>query len=390
MKALPMACLLCAVFHANLILATMSYMEDVQNDFAINFLKKTANRNGGTFISPYALLKTLFLLYSITDGETNEEIFHTLARNGSQEEFNSYILQFVLENKERIQNPLAVHSTNRFYISRLLAMKPGLPRIIQLFFNESAYAWDGRHKSEIAENINTWVARKTDNIVRSVFHSSNVESSADIWFLNMIFYDLQFKKAFKQSQKAMFFFSYNDLSSSLKWQFAKGIFEYYADDQVRFVRLPLISDSDSLECVIILPAQRFGLFKFLRTLSSRELINLIHHGSPHFVKVRIPEFTIENQLLMKNKLKSVGIKKLFAQNSDFSTYFYRPISIEQIIQIGGITFLPKKGSRRSLTPSSDIQNRSVPTVNFIADEPFLYLGIKNNKTILFAGKYDFD
>uniref|UniRef100_A0A915PHZ8 Serpin domain-containing protein n=1 Tax=Setaria digitata TaxID=48799 RepID=A0A915PHZ8_9BILA len=190
------------------------------------------------------------------------------------------------------------------------------------------------------------------------------------------------KESFKEKLRFYFVEKLCSVSYSKKEEFVQmsmmektDVFPYHEDHSVQVIKLPYIGGSDKLEMVIILPIIRFGLPNILKNLTAINLLNYVNNPSPKRVTIRLPKFQAKGKLNLKKSLKKIGIANMFDENANFGELTDAPISVDE------------KGTQSGAQYRNLEDHIAKKRTRFIADQPFLFVIVKNITTVLFAGQY---
>uniref|UniRef100_A0AC35GR80 Serpin domain-containing protein n=1 Tax=Panagrolaimus sp. PS1159 TaxID=55785 RepID=A0AC35GR80_9BILA len=141
---------------------------------------------------------------------------------------------------------------------------------------------------------------------------------------------------------------------------------------------------------IILPYEKFGLSKMLKSFNVNELLDLMFARNSIEGNVVIPKFNAESSFELSQILRHLKINDAFdASNADFSGVTAdAKIHISRILQKVSVKVSEEGTKAAAATVLEDIYiSNDDGTFQFIADHPFLYILADKNKNIYFVGTF---
>nr|XP_018909869.1 PREDICTED: serpin B5-like [Bemisia tabaci] len=168
---------------------------------------------------------------------------------------------------------------------------------------------------------------------------------------------------------------------------ALGNFQYgeLTDLDAKAIELPYEGGRYSL--LILLPRTRGGLSKLVADLSGYSLRNLHKQMSVQPVSVRLPKFDFRAISKPVSILKKSGISSIFSTDADLSRLSPdEGLFLNELVQLVTIK-VDEDSSSTNLLTASALSLRSIYSVKFYADHPFLFfLRDHQENIIISAGK----
>uniref|UniRef100_A0A915PLW1 Serpin domain-containing protein n=1 Tax=Setaria digitata TaxID=48799 RepID=A0A915PLW1_9BILA len=291
--------------------------------FAIELLREAAQDGKSVLLSPPSVSTALFALYLAADGKTKQQLKIVLGKNASGSKIRLYFAKFLSNLDGKVNENYTLEASNRFCIRQELLVKKNFNTFLQLYWGDELFKFH---------------------------HPNNKLALIQVPMIE-----------------------------------TTNVFPYYDGSSVEVVKLPYINCE--IEMVIIRPKIRFGLSKILKKLNTHNLLKYIAEATPRRVALRIPKFRLKGKLTLVEILKKIGVTDAFSGKASFKQLTDISVLVDNILHASFIE-VNEKGTEiaaSTITLFADsIQPKFTP---FITDGPFLFLIVKNSKSVLFAGQY---
>ncbi len=365
-------------------------------------IKYASSCDTNVLISPASLYIALTMLTMGTDSTTCRQLEDFLCVGSEKADLVSYAQTLInlsrqddsLKNANSLWlNDLQVHGLvfNQLYSQFLLEHYDA--DFKKCKFNENTF-----------EEINLWVTKKTDGKIKNMFEKDSINSESFMILLNAMSFDSQWDIEYlPQYINSKGKFKNNDgslstatiLSSTeplyLSSDEATGFLKYYKDKKYALMAM--------------LPNEEIPLSDFINNLSLNELYSFYKSSKNIDVNVKIPCFTNEYSIELKNYLEEMGVSEVFTEQSDFkyllssetydaiSTDDKKMIYVNRVLQKSTIDLNDKGTSVASSTAimlldsALDTKNTQNPMVYL--NRPFIYAIINIEEGIpVFIGTVD--
>lgn len=355
------------------------------NNFSVELLKSSVNKDGSKVISPMSVYIALSMTANGAQGETLKEFEKVLGKYDlTMEDINQYCYSL----NESISEKGKVNIANSIWYRDNPSLKIGKD-FLQTngnYYKGDAYKSDF-NSSKTIKDINGWIKNKTNGLVEEVI--KEIPKDTIMYLINTIYFDCQWQQVYKKNQVRQGTFTLKDGEKNnvdfmhsteryyLEDSMAKGFIKPYQDDKYSFMAL--------------LPNEGVALESYINTLNGENFLNIIRNKQQTSVIAAMPKFKMETSLELKEQLKNMGLKKAFDEdNRDFSKMILDtqdPVYINKVfhktyIEVG------EKGTKAGAATAVEMNKESAMSSEkfVILNRPFLYAIINNATGIpLFLG-----
>lgn len=303
------------------------------NRFALSLLTQLESDKSNLLYSPYSLFTALSMVYTGSARET-ETCMHqalSLSVNQSQltELFSQHLLLAERDSRLRIANSI--------WINHHLTLLPSFLNDLQSHFLTAAYPLDPQQAGKSAAEINRWIEDKTEKKITHLINESDITALTQLILANALYFKSSWSLPFSEQKTATERFytaPHNSVAVSMMQQ--RSSFRYFENSDLQAVILPFKKESPdqkNLGCLILLPKEPFPEDSLqcevsdgttvcklpVKWIPQADLIEkIVFEAVPSPVDLKLPKFTVEQKLSLKNALKALGMEKAFSQQADFS------------------------------------------------------------------------
>jgi serpin B len=343
---------------------------------------------GNLFFSPLGIANALVMAQAGAGGSTHREIEEVLHCEGAGD---TLVAQISALNRE-LRGQGSEHEATRLSLANALWVQTGYPihpaYVASLSEGLNAEArnvdFDGR-PSEVVRTINSWIAERTANRIRSILSEGQLTSLTRSILTNAIYLKAPWEQTFEEQLTRPLPFHLSDGTRiEVPTMFQTVHHDYAEDGGLQFLQ---IRYQDSRVSMLILLPERGQLERVERELDTARLTRLVQAMEPRDVWLFLPRFRVESLLLLLSALKSLGMRTAFGPDADFTR-----VSSEPGFQVGQIvhkTFVnvDESGTEAAGATSSTFIGAVYERVEVRVDRPFLFLiRDANTGTVLFMGR----
>jgi serpin B len=379
------------------------------NKFGLELYQQLRGREGNLFLSPYAINKTLAMVYAGARGETAHEMAAVLHYALGQERQH----QAFLETRKLLNNA-ATHG--RFHFSSPFKKAPP-PRKDEVFL--SAGLWGQRgygfhqgylnllaqcynaHLREVdflapeeaRKTINSAVAEQTDCKVQDLFPTGAMKVTTRLALVSAIYFKGDWLHRFPAEATApgKFRTAAGD-TVDVPMMKQTEMFPYYENGKVQVLQMPYAGGNTTM--IVLLPKDAAGLADLEKELTTEYLDYLL---SPTVIRqqkveVAVPKFTMASEFALRDALVGLGIRKAFAAGeADLSgmTGAAGPLFVDAVAHKSFVE-VNEEGTVAAAAAGATVATLSAPArlPVFRADHPFVFV-IRDVPTgmILFLGRF---
>ena len=260
--------------------------------FALNLYSQLATNPGNLFFSPYSISTCLAMTYAGARGETAAQMAQVMGFGTNQPQFAGLFgeLQAELEATEQT-NALELNTANALWTQEGFPFLPAFLATATNQYQASLNQVDFLTEADAAtQDINNWVAQKTQNKIQNVLSSSSITSSTRLVLVNAIYFLGAWTQAFAVSNtltQPFYVTSNSQVEVPLMHQpnpmYGGGAglaFNYMNGSNFQAIELPYASNQASM--VILLPAQVEGWQQLEEQLSPAFLSGVLAQMRPQY------------------------------------------------------------------------------------------------------------
>lgn len=256
-------------------------------------------------ISPFSVQMCVALAYAGASGETAREIVKGLRLvSDKREEVAASYAEFLQSYKD---NHL-VKIANKIYVNQDYKLKESFKEITGKYFNSEADTLNVMNPTAAADKINKWVEEKTNNKIKELISSDNIDDYTRLVLVNAIYFKGSWAKKFKPESTVKESFYYNEKDSvKVDMMTQKSKFRYGVFDDLDACTLELPYADSNLSMLIVLPNSRTGLKEVGAKLKSKSIFEISQNMFETEVNVMFPKFKIEYAVELTEPLKTVRL-----------------------------------------------------------------------------------
>ncbi|KAH8373103.1 hypothetical protein KR009_011700, partial [Drosophila setifemur] len=385
-----------------------SYMDRFSSKF---FQKIVATKGGGNLAySPVSVHSLLGLIYGASVGKTASE----LQRAGEfVEEALNVAMDFerLIRHKEHLQGAELTMVSKMYYNQQLGGVNPSYIPFAETYYDAGIEAVDMSRGNDAAAKINAWVADSTRNKIRSLVKPNDIDTQTQTVLVNAIYFKGRWENEFATMDTLPSKFQHSDgSSSSVAMMYNDDVFAMADLPELGATALELAYRDSATSMLLLLPKQVGGLHALEQQLARPEfdLNRIAARLRRQTVTVRLPRFRIEFEQDMTEPLKQLGVRQMFAPNSQVIKMLNAPVRVEKILQkayvdVGEagteasaascnfpIGIYLRNNNNLSFTVDAKFVPLSLPVKSpeFTADHPFVF-AIRTPNSVLFMGHVEY-
>jgi len=239
--------------------------------------------------------------------------------------------------------------------------------------------------SEAVKRINAWCAEKTKDKIPVLF--DRLGETTRCVLTGAVHFAADWKVPFDKNATMDASFTLQDGTKiQTKIMGQSGRMKYGETDETLILELPYKNDGYAM--LLLLPKDAVQFAKWESAITAEKLVSLRGTMTPEQVNLRMPRFTVENELVLNEPLKQLGIPTAFSRDANFSKI--DGLTDLYLSEVRQKTFVKvdETGTEAAAVTGAVIALKAAPlnVKPFYADRPFLYAVVKNN-TILFWGRF---
>lgn len=369
--------------------ATEKEMAAQQGDFASTLSLELCRQLGGEkmdnwLVSPFSLQCALGMLSNGANGETREEILHTLGLSQySQEEVNAYFKKLI-EGLHTVNSAITVKTSNSVWGNAGVPLKEDFQKMNIENYSAMVSQLDFSDPSAV-DQINAWCNQTTEGLIPSIL--DEVNPTATVYLLNSLYFKARWESEFapEKTQEGDFNTSSGKVVKAHFMQTQR--MAAYVENEW-FTSTSLSYQNDSYVMRLILPQPEISIDQVLQALSESDE-NLWKNTILADINLKMPRFTLENKMDLTPTLQALGMKKAFSGGADFSSMSDVATYISLVQQATRLKVDEEGSEGAAVTVIEGELMSPLPEeeVDFFLDRPFLFQILEPaTGTVLFMGQ----
>lgn len=349
-------------------------------DFSVRFFKTSVNAPDlatrglaeNVLISPTSVLTALAMT---ANGAENDTLDQMEAVFGIEiEPLRDYMKSYIenLPNKDKYK----LHMANSIWIKddENFTVNEEFIKSSEACFKAEVYEKEFNQKT--LKEINKWVKKNTDGMIEESLNE--IPQDAVMYLINALAFDAEWAEIYETTQvrDGKFTLSngmqqdveymYSDENVYLEDEKATGFLKYYRDHKYAFAA--------------ILPNEEVGLTEYVAQMSGESLKSLLDNAQEVQVHASIPKFDVEDDMLLNDMLKAMGMKDVFdgskADLSGIGTHTAGNLFVSRVIHKTHMQ-VDEKGTKAGASTIVEVKcesaMESLDSKTVHLDRPFIYM-----------------
>ncbi|XP_072940643.1 antichymotrypsin-2-like [Epargyreus clarus] len=264
--------------------------------------------------SPLSALLPLGKLALGAKGETLDELLLTIGVN-KKWKLKSHFKPLI---RDLMYLPgVKLDIASRIYISIYALLQSKFESRAKSIFNSSVEKADFGNPAVAAHDINTWVAKNTNGMIKELISASDITPDTSLLMVNAIYFSGKWKLPFERVQDGTFHSPSGD--KTVPMMVSYSWYNYVRSKILGAQIIEIPYDGEKASFLIVLPYKKNGLSSLLTQLKiAPELLDL-EMGRMARLKVvlSMPKFKMESQLDLRKLFIKLGLTGIFKpRNSD--------------------------------------------------------------------------
>jgi len=343
-------------------------------------------------ISPLSIQLAASLVYNGARGNSKHQLatmlgLHNVSDHIVQQETRKLLLSYAELKKNLTAN---IELANVIFADESAEVKDTYEDILKESFLTSTQRLNYSDAVESAESINSWVADKTNNLIKDLVSPTSFDSTTRMMLLNAVYFKANWQLPFRKAlTRTADFFVSKDRFVNAEMMFLHDSIYY---GQVKDLESQIISlqyEDPNFTMIIMLPDSESGLQTLSQKLKGKNLTQIHNSLNPREMLLTLPKFKTGYKTELVSAFQSLGVSDIFAaESADLSGITSEPVFISDIIHETKIEVNEEGSEAAAVTGFQiDIRSGGSSPIWLKIDRPFFFIiqDLKNNIP-LFMGK----
>ncbi|XP_078074070.1 antithrombin-III isoform X2 [Mustelus asterias] len=355
--------------------------------FAFDFYKqlsKSKSNGENIFLSPLSISTAFAMTKLGACGETLRQLMEVFKFDSITEKTSDQVHYFFAKLNCRLYRKAnkssELVSANRLFGDKSLTYNETFQNISEAVYRAKLIPVNFKENTKTARKIiNSWVANKTEGLIRDVIPPDAITPFTTLVIVNAIYFKGLWKSMFEKKRTVTKEFeriANGHCQVPMMQQQGSFRFGKFSKDAVKVIELPY--KGDDVTMVLILPTAEGGLGVLEEQLTHDKVVGWLSQLSMTDVDLSLPRFRVEDSFSLTDKLKQMGLVDLFnPEKADLPGLvegFYNNFYVSDAFHKAFLE-VNEEGSEAAAATAVMVMGRSLrPSMEiFNANRPFLLL-----------------
>ncbi len=349
------------------------------SNFSFKAFSEMAEGDENLFISPYSIHAALSMAYLGSDGETKKELTEALEVYGIESEQLKEDSLALKQYLEYISDSTEVNIANALFLKEGIPFLQGFREDAEIYFQAEV-----DNLPTTGEPINDWVYEKTREKIDEIIDSGPIDDNVIAYLVNAIYFQGNWEEEFDEEKTIERPF-YGSEEKEVEMMENRAEYRYVVIEDLKAVTLEYEGGDYLFHA--FMPENMSEFYESFNIETFRD-IKPTNKGE---IVLRLPKFTLEDDLKLKKPLMAMGIREAFDPiNADFS----KMVNLEKTRQnvfmseVFHSSFIEvdEKGTEAAAATAVEMKLESMP-MSFEFNRPFVFvIEQAETETILFLGQ----
>ncbi len=362
------------------------------NSFGLDLYARLRTQPSNLFLSPFSIETAMSMVSYGARGQTASQMAAVLHLPSNPEEARSGFANLLAA----LQSGASTQGY-RLDIANGLWSQKGYPfqqpylDAMRSAYNAEIDSADFIHDAEAVRNqINSWVARRTQEKIKDLFPPSAFRPGTRLILANAIYFKGAWAQPFQPTHTHDASFTLvGGARIQVHLMQQQGSFKYIDAGTFQVLELPYKGDTLAMD--IFLPREVDGLAGFERDLTAGKLSDSLEKLHPAMVRVGLPRFTMTSSFELTRGLGDLGMPLAFSRGADFSGISERgkELFLSTVVHKAYVDVNEQGTEAAAATGVGVTAAAVIRYTDFIVDHPcFFLIRDLSSGAILFLGRLD--
>ncbi|XP_044584207.1 muscle M-line assembly protein unc-89-like [Cotesia glomerata] len=360
------------------------------NKFSLDLTKAVLKDNTTNYaIAPINFALLLLMAENGACKDTKKELDNTLhlSKEISKEELRP--IKFLVDSLKDM-NKTTLILGDKIFLPQNVEISPEYRNLIQDTYQSDPISVDYKKGNDAVEQINRWVANKTNNYAQKVISNSEhevVNENTSLILAGVGYLQTNWVYPFDQlfNDQKLFYIG-NNTYKYVCTMLQIHAFRYYHMNYLSaaVIELPLKANKyQELKMIVVLPDKEKNLSDVLKHLNKFQYTDFNHHAKVKIVELSLPKFKIQSFIDLHNYSDKININKTM-DNSNLCCVSEKA-KISRVLQKTVLRVNEGDCVRPYYSCKGDDNSCMNHKIKFTVNRPFIFFIIKD-ETIIFSGQ----
>ena len=357
------------------------------NEFALRLFDKISGQSS-QIVSPMSVAYLMGMLANGADGNTQQEILKAIGCEGVSVDDLNETYKAILSTAGQLDKQTKVEIANFIAVNKNFSVKENFSKKVSDSYQAEIESLDFT-SGKTTKHINGWCKEKTQGMIPQII--DRVDPQAVSYLMNAIFFNGTWQSKFDaRNTKEENFRGYT--RNIQKVQMMRQVKKFYYSENDTFKAIDLPYGNGTYRMMVLLPNEGKSIDDMMKGLNAEKVMNLGHDMEECLVNLKLPKFTIEQNLSLNGIISELGAPSIFnPAKADFSRFASGDFYVSKMLQKAKIE-VSERGTKAAAVTAAIMLTSAAPMevrhVDFHADHPFVYM-IQDTQSggILFMGQY---
>lgn len=357
------------------------------NEFALRLFDKISGQSSQV-VSPMSVAYLMGMLANGADGNTQQEILKAIGCEGVSVDDLNETYKAILSTAGKLDKQTKVEIANFIAVNKNFSVKENFSKKVGDSYQAEIESLDFT-SGKTTKHINGWCKEKTQGVIPQII--DRVDPQAVSYLMNAIFFNGTWQSKFDaRNTKEENFRGYT--RNIQKVQMMRQVKKFYYSENDTFKAIDLPYGNGTYRMMVLLPNEGKSIQDMMKGLDAEKITNLGNNMEECMVNLKLPKFTIEQELPLNDIISGLGAPSMFNPNEANFTHFANgSFFVSKMLQKAKIE-VSERGTKAAAVTAAVMLTSMAPmeirNVEFHADHPFVYM-IQDTQSggILFMGQY---
>lgn len=357
------------------------------NAFALQLFNKVSGMSSQV-VSPMSVAYLMGMLANGADGATQQEILKAIGCEGVSVKDLNETYQAILQTAGKLDKQTAVNIANYIAVNKQFSANKDFTEKVATSYQARIESLDFSSSSALGR-INGWCSDKTYGMIPKII--DQVDPNAVSYWMNAIYFNGTWQEKFDaHDTKQENFRGYTRNIQKVDMMHQVSKFFYSENDLFKAIDLPY--GNGTYRMLALLPNEGSSIPQMMMRLDAETLAQLSNKMEKCMVNLKLPKFTIEQELPLNDIISQLGAPSMFEPGkANFSNFANGDFYVSKMLQKAKIE-VSEQGTKAAAVTAAIMLMSAAPMelrhVEFHADRPFVYM-IQDTQSggILFMGQF---